>query len=279
MKIVPTDKALGAFVLDIDITHGIDEPTVKAIRQAWLDNQVLVFPDQMLSFEALEEFTALVGNFGEDPFVAAMEGHPHILELRREPDEKAVNFGASWHSDWSFQKMPPSATILHSKVVPPVGGDTLFADGYSAYDALERDLQIRLRGLRGIHSARGPYSKQGFYANEDNVRSIKILSSDKALETTAHPIVRLHPETGREALFVNQVYTIGIEGMEDDESAKLLEDLFRHCTQDKFVYHHRWSPNMLVMWDNRCVQHFAEGGYDGHLRIMHRTTVQGDIPR
>ena len=274
---MPTGQATGAVVTGVDLAGGLDADAIAAIRNAWLDHQVLVFPDQPLTHDQLEAFTEAFGAFGDDPFIEAMPDHPHILELRREPDETVANFGSSWHSDWSFQDSPPSATILHSKVVPPVGGDTLYADGYAAYDALSDEMKDRIAGLKGIHSARMPYSKQGVYAKDDK-RAMKFKVSDSALDERTHPIIRTHPETGRKALYVNMVYTIGVEGMDAADARDLLQPLFAHSVEDRFVYRHKWQPNMLVMWDNRCLQHFADGGYDGHLRVMHRTTVAGDEP-
>ena len=188
-------------------------------------------------------------------------------------------FGAAWHSDWSFQETPPAATLLHAKIIPPVGGDTLYADGYRAYEALSPAMQSVLAGLRGVHSAARPYGPEGIYAREaDDARSMKILWSAEAEKTRAHPIVRTHPVSGRKALFVNPVYTVGVEGMTADESAALLGFLFKHMTAEAFVYRHKWAADMLTLWDNRCALHNATGGYDGHRRLMHRTTVAGEVP-
>ena len=207
-----------------------------------------------------------------------MEGRPHVLELRREPDEKATNFGAGWHSDWSFQETPPAGTILHSEVTPPVGGDTLYADGRRAYDDLSDEIKARLDGLMAIHSAILPYGSKGLFAQETEKRTMKIISSTKAESQQLHPLVRTHPVTGRKALFVSPTYTIGIEGMEEGEAQALLGELFAHMVQDKYIYRHKWQQNMLTLWDNRCCLHLADGGYDGHLRVMHRTTIAGDVP-
>jgi taurine dioxygenase len=201
-----------------------------------------------------------------------------VLELRREPDETATNFGAGWHSDWSFQPQPPAATILRSEVVPPVGGDTLFCDAARAWDALSGTMQALLAPLRAIHSAARPYGTKGVFARETERRTLRIVSSPEAEKTQAHPLVRTHPVTGRKALWVSPVYTVGIEGMTEAEAAAVLGFCFRHLTQEAFIYRHRWAPGTVLMWDNRCTMHFAEGGYDGHLRVMHRTTVAGDTP-
>ncbi|HEY9218815.1 MAG TPA: TauD/TfdA family dioxygenase, partial [Phenylobacterium sp.] len=276
LQVQPSPSGFGAAITGLDLSRPLDPATLAAVKAAFARHSVVAFPDQPLSLEALEAFTEQVGPFGEDPFIKPMAGHPNVLELRREPDEKATNFGAGWHSDWSFQPQPPAATLLHSKVVPPVGGDTLFADCSRAYEALSDAFKQMLAPLRAVHSAARPYGTKGVFARETEKRTMEIITSPEAEKTQVHPLVRTHPVTGRKALFVSPVYTVGIEGMSDKEAGAILGFLFAHITQDEFVYRHRWSADMLLMWDNRCTVHMAEGGYDGHLRLMHRTTVAGD---
>lgn len=277
LSVHPNANNFGAAITGVDLCR-LDKDSVARIRDAWLKHQVIYFPDQPLGHDELAAYSLQIGPFGEDPYVAPVNGHEHILEVRREPDEEASPFGATWHSDWSFQESPPSATILHAKIVPPVGGGTLYADGYAAFAALSSAEQSELKDLTALHSARRPYSRQGFFAADGDKRSMKILPSDSALEITEHPLVRTHPETGRDALWVNSVYTIGIAGLPEAESESWLKRLFAHAIRDEFIYRHRWADNMLTMWDNRCVLHCAQGGYDGHRRVMHRTTVAGDRP-
>jgi taurine dioxygenase len=271
-------SGFGAEITGLDISRPLPPETLAAVKQAWADHSVMWFPDQPLDHDQLEAFTLQFGAFGNDPYVAPLKDRRHILEVRREPDETTSPFGAAWHSDWSFQDASPAATLLHAKVIPPVGGDTLYADGYRAFEALSPAMQDILTSLRGVHSAARPYGPQGAYAKEAPGRSMTILWSAEAEKTHSHPIVRTHPVSGRRALFVNPVYTVGIEGMTEAESAALLGFLFKHMTADEFVHRHAWSANMLTMWDNRCALHNATGGYDGHLRVLHRTTVAGDTP-
>lgn len=271
-------SGFGAEISGLDISEPLSAETLAAVKRAWADHSVVWFPDQPLNHDQLEAFTLQFGAFGEDPYIKPLEARPHILEVRREPDETTSVFGAAWHSDWSFQPAPPAATLLHAKVVPPLGGDTLYADGYRAFEALSPAMQDILTSLRAVHSAARPYGPQGAYAREEPGRSMTILWSAEAEKTHSHPIVRTHPVSGRKALFVNPVYTVGIEGMSDAESAALLGFLFKHMTGDTFVYRHAWRENMLTMWDNRCALHNATGGYEGHRRVLHRTTVAGDVP-
>jgi taurine dioxygenase len=263
----------GVRLNDLESAGLVDE-----IRQAWLTHQVVSFADQPLAVHELERFTLQLGDFGHDPFVQPLPEHQHILEVKREANETVAPFGSGWHSDWSFQAQPPSATILHAKLVPKTGGDTLFADGRAAFATLEPGLSRAIEGLTAVHSARRPYSHQGFRASGGERRSMRIVPSDSALATQEHPIVRTHPETGRQALWVNPVYTVTIKGLSDTESADLLARLFAHYLQDKFIYRLRWSSDMLTLWDNRSVVHRALGGYDGQRRSMYRTTIAGDTP-
>jgi taurine dioxygenase len=246
---------------------------IAAIRAAWLKHQVVVFPDQSLALEDLERFAATVGPFGVDPYFRSVPGHPHVAQIRREANETSTLFAESWHSDWSFLPSPPAATLLYGNVIPPVGGDTLFANQYAAWETLPKGLRQAVEGRKGIHSARNGYSRQGAYGEKDQGRSMAIRFDDSALATQLHPIGRVHPETGRTALFVSPGYTIGIEGMPEDEARAILLELFAHQSAEAMVYRHRWAEGMLVMWDNRCIVHAATGGYQGYARLLHRITV------
>lgn len=278
IRVQPEPAGFGAEITGLDLSRPLDRQSLAEVKAAWAKHAVVRFPGQPLSLEALEAFTQAVGPFGHDPFIKPMAGHPNVLELRREPDEKATNFGAGWHSDWSFQPEPPAATLLRSEVVPPVGGDTLFCDCSRAYEALSPTMQAMLAPLKAIHSAGRAYGTKGVFARETEKRTMQIIVSEEADRTHLHPLVRTHPVTGRKALFVSPVYTVGIEGLTPAESQAILGFLFGHMTDERFIYRHRWEAGMLLMWDNRCTMHLAEGGYDGHLRVMHRTTVAGDRP-
>lgn len=278
IRVQPRESGFGAEVTGADLRRPLPPETLAEVRAAWAAHAVLAFPDQPLTLDELEAFTLQIGPFGHDPYVAPMAGHPNVLEVRREPDETTTPFGGNWHSDWSFQERPPAATILRSEIIPPVGGDTLYADGAAAYDALDVAMKARLAPLRAVHSATRAYGPKSGYARELDVRSMPIIVSPEADKTWAHPLVRTHPVTGRKALFVSPVYTVGIEGMTPAEADPLLGQLYRHMTEDRFVYRHAWQAGMVVIWDNRCTMHNALGGYDGHRRVMHRTTVAGEVP-
>jgi taurine dioxygenase len=241
LTVTPEPTGFGAAITGLDLSAPLPPPTLEAVKRAWADHAVVWFPDQPLTHEALEAFTLQLGPFGHDPYIEPLADHPHVLEVRREPDETTSPFGSAWHSDWSFQETPPAATLLHAKVIPPVGGDTLYADGRAAWDALSPVMQDMLTPLRVVHSAVRPYGPSGVYASETDRRSMRIITSVEAEKTCSHPLVRTHPVSGRKALFVNPVYSLGVEGMTEPESAALLGFLFKHMTQDAFVLRHRWS--------------------------------------
>lgn len=274
--VTPTGAALGAVVRGLDLSRPLSRTTAADLRSVWLQHLVVVFPDQPLDDDALERVTDLFGPFGEDPFIAPVEGRTHVLEIRREADETTPVFAAGWHSDWSFLASPPAATLLHARVIPPVGGDTLFQNQVAAYAELPDDLKAAIVGRKGLHSAARPYAPGGFYDDRAKGRSMDIRPSETAFAVQAHPIVKIHPETGLPALFVSPGYTIGIEGMDEDTASALLLRLFRHAAEERFIYRHVWRAGMLVVWDNRATQHMATGGYDGHQRVLRRTTAADD---
>jgi taurine dioxygenase len=273
LDITPSGQACGAAVRGVDLSQPMTKDILAAVRAAWLEHQVLAFPDQKLTDDQLEAYTLNFGPFGDDPFIAPIPGHPHIIAVKRKADETSPIFAESWHSDWSFQANPPQGTCLYGKTIPPVGGDTLFTNQYLALEQMPADLRKRIEGKRAIHSAKNAYAPTGFYGAGDKGRSMDIRPSDEAQATQIHPIIRTHPETGRDCLFGTAGYIIGIEGMDQAEGWDLVSEVYRWQTRPEFQYRHKWSPEMLVMWDNRCTLHMATGGYAGHDRLLHRTTI------
>lgn len=268
------DAACGAVVRGVDLTKPLDGGQVDVIRDAWLKHHVLVFPEQDLSDDDLERFTLYFGPFGDDPFIAPIEGREHVIAVKREADETSPIFAESWHTDWSFQEKPPAGTCLFGIEIPPHGGDTHFANQHLALARMPSDLREKLEGKIAIHSARLPYGRQGVYGESDApARSMDIRASDEAMAEQHHPIIRSHPETGQEGIFGCIGYITGFVGLEDAESMALLAELYAWQGREEFVYTHQWAPKMLVMWDNRSVLHKATGGYDGHARRLHRTTI------
>ncbi len=276
MLVTPSGEACGATVVGVNLAGSLSGDLVAEIRAVWLEHHVLAFPDQAMSDDDLEAFTVAMGGFGDDPFIAPILGRTHVIAIERRADETSSLFAENFHSDWSFQAVPPAGTCLYGITIPPMGGDTLFANQHLALDRMPDQLRSRLEGRTAIHSARVPYAPSGVYgANDRAGRSMDIRSSADAESTQLHPLIRRHPETGREGLFSTVGYIVGIEGMDDSEAMPLLVELHRWQTRAEFVYRNRWSKGMLVMWDNRSLLHAATGGYDGYDRLLHRTTIRG----
>ena len=265
-------NGIGVEVTDFSLAD-LTEENISFLRSKWVEYGLIVFPKLPLSHDEFKDFALSFGDFGDDPFISSLPDYPNIAEIKRSANEKATPFGGTWHSDWSFMKKPPSATLLHSKIIPPVGGNTLFANTERSFAALPEEMKNKLRNLKVIHSAKIPYADDGFYALEKEERSMKILPSKEAKATFSHPMVKIHPETNKECLFINPVYTINVEGFSENASQQLLWELYEHMIQDQFVYEHVWNDDMLIMWDNRTVMHQATGGYDGYDRLLHRITL------
>ena len=278
MEITPTGQACGARVEGIDLSQPLDRDTISSIRSAWLEHHVLAFPDQKLSDDDLVRVTNYFGNVGEDPYFVPISKKTPVVALTRRADEQAPVFAENWHTDWSFKQHPPIGTCLYSLVVPPVGGNTGFANQQLALAQMPDDLRQRLENKIALHSAAAAYGPDGTYGEKDqgNDRSMKILFSEQANKSEPHPIIAKHPESGAETIFGTVGYIHTILGLEAEDSRQLIMDLYAWQTREEFQYTHVWEPNMLVMWDNRSVLHKANGGYDGHARELHRLTIAGD---
>ncbi|MEQ8842115.1 MAG: TauD/TfdA family dioxygenase [Acidimicrobiales bacterium] len=273
-EVVASGQVCGAEVRGVDLRVPLDASSIAAIRRAWLDHKVLAFPDQHLRDHDLERITCYFGPFGDDPYFESIGGHPHVVAIHRAADETAPVFADSWHADWTFQEYPPDGTCLYGKIIPPEGGDTWFIDQQKALEAMPPDLRARLDGRMAVHSARRGYSPDGLYGDDDtHTRAMKIRVSDEAYATQLHPLIRRHPETGAATLYGTLGYIIGIDGLDEDAGNALLAELYAWQTREEFRMVLRWEADTFVMWDNRCVLHRATGGYDGHERLLHRTTI------
>ena len=273
LKVEPSGQACGARVSGIDLSTELGDEMVAAIRAAWLNHHVLAFPDQAMDDDALERFTLAMGGFGTDPFFAPIPGRDHIAAILREADERTPLFAENWHSDWSFQARPPAGTCLLAIEIPPQGGDTLFANQHAAWEALPAEKQAAWGALVAIHSARLAYAPDGSYGTRDTGRSMDIRPGEEARAEQTHPLVPSHPETGRRGFYSTLGYVVGIDGMDDDDAFPLLREVAAWQSREEFVYRHVWEPGMLIMWDNRSLLHRATGGYAGHRRELHRTTI------
>ena len=275
MRIKPSGMACGAEVTGIDLAQPLAPGDVAALRAAWTRHLVLAFPDQDLDDDALERFTLVFGAFGEDPFIAPIAGREHVIAVARGADETAPIFAEAWHTDWSFQAVPPDGTCLYGITIPRRGGDTLFANQQAALAAMPPALLDRVKDAVAVHSARAGYAPDGMYGANDKGRTMDIRPSESALALQRHSLIRNHPETGVPAIYGAPGYIVALEGVDDPQG--LMMELYAWQTQERFVYRHQWRPQMLVMWDNRAVLHKATGGYDGEARLLHRTTIGGTV--
>ena len=258
--------ALGAEVLDVDLAKGF---SAGRIREAFLEHQVIFFRDQTLDPAQFMAFARAMGRPIEYPFVKGIAGFPEVIEVKKLEHERH-NFGGIWHSDTAYLDEPPMGSMLLAREVPPHGGDTLFASQYLAYEALSSEMKKLLSGLKAVNSS----SK----ADVTRTREDRVKEYARSYEAE-HPVIRTHPETGRKALYVNFGHTVRFAGMTDEESAPLLEFLFRHQVKPEFTCRFSWRVGSLALWDNRCTQHNPVNDYHGHRRVMHRITLAGDKPQ
>ncbi|MCC7275229.1 MAG: TauD/TfdA family dioxygenase [Alphaproteobacteria bacterium] len=266
--------ALGAEISGVDLGRDLDDATVAAIRQALLDHLVIFFRDQDLAPERYLAFARRFGTPVEYPFVKGLPGFPEIIEVLKRESER-VNFGGIWHSDTTYLEEPPMGSILLARELPPYGGDTLFANMFMAWETLSPGMRRMLDGMTAIaSSAKADVSK----TREDRIRDSANAAARKEY-TAVHPVVRTHPESGRKALYVNVAHTLRFSDMTEEESAPLLDYLFRHQVRPEHTCRFVWQPGSIAFWDNRSTQHNPVNDYHGFRRLMHRITLAGDRPR
>lgn len=271
IKIEKFSPALGAIITGVDLSKQINDEQFEDIFQAFVDYQVLFFKKQNeIPPELHIQFGKMFGELHSHPAAPTMKGYPEIFEIHAHKDSKIAN-GEFWHSDVSCDKQPPLGTMLQLHILPETGGDTMFSNMYSAYDALSEKYKQILDGLIAIHESehiyRGRYNDRGVVA-------------DKILTPTAkHPLIRTHPVSGKKAIYVNRTFTTGIEGMGNEESSSILNYLFEHCEHVNFQIRYSWSLNDMAFWDNRCAMHRAIWDYWPNERKGRRVTIKGDIPK
>lgn len=275
-SVKPLAGALGARIEGLDLAKPLDPADLEVVREAFRRHLVLAFPGQgHLTPEQQASFAANWGELQQLP-AGTIDADGKILQLKtggpddrrnRSPDISEAQKLARpdiWHADQTFEPCPPLGSFLMARDLPPVGGDTMWANQYLAYETLSAPMRTMLDGLTAQHSGEGYYAVIG-------------LDPAKA-PRNVHPVVVTHPETGRRSLFVNRIWTRRIVELSDAESRALLEFLYVHSVQPEFTCRHTWTEGDLVMWDNRCTQHYAINDYGRNLRIMHRATALGSRP-
>jgi taurine dioxygenase len=279
IEVRPIAGALGAEIGGVDLAGSLDNQAFSEVVQALHEHFVIFFRDQRLTPEQHIGFARRFGALDVHEFVEHMPGHPEIIEVIKEKQERGRNFGGLWHSDVTYQEKPALGSVLYAKEVPQSGGDTLFANQYLAFESLSEGMRRMLLGMRAVHSPNAAYSEEAVRSRgPKELRAIKYTNADKASVETVHPVIRTHPQTGRKSLFVNQVFVRRFEGWTETESKPLLDFLFAHAVRPEFTCRFRWQANSVAFWDNRCTQHFAINDYHGHRRYMHRVTISGDRP-
>lgn len=263
-KLTPT---IGAEIEGIDLSRALTDKDLERIREALIDNLVIFFRDQDLTPAQHKALGRRFGDLHIHPApLGILDGDAEIILVETDENSRRIA-GEVWHSDVSCDVNPPMASILHLKEVPPVGGDTLFANMYAAYEDLSISMRNFLAGLTAIHDGRRNY---------DGRQTAP--SREAEYPRAEHPVVRTHPSTGRNALFVNRMFTTRIVQLKEAESIALLEILYRHMERPEFQCRFRWQPNSVAFWDNRCAQHMALWDYFPNRRYGHRVTIAGDRP-
>jgi len=273
MRVVKAAGALGAFVHGVDVAAAIDSDDLfGAIRAALLEHQVLFFRDQAITPLEQRAFALRFGPIEPHPAYDVVAGTTDVQILESTPAKPSKI--EMWHTDMTFRPAPPMLTMLHGKVIPPYGGDTLFASMTAAYDALSAPLRELLDGLTATHDFAHGF-QESLAEPGGRERLAPALAANPPVQ---HPVIRTHPETRRKAIYVNSLFTTRIDELKRAESDALLALLFEHLTNDEFTVRLNWAPETLVMWDNRSTQHKPVNDFFPQHRKMHRITVAGDAP-
>ncbi|VTU37818.1 Alpha-ketoglutarate-dependent taurine dioxygenase [Variovorax sp. PBL-E5] len=259
-------------MVDIDLRQPLVQSQRDALIQALGATGVLFFRDQTLTPEQHVAFAQQIGSIDINRFFTPVPGHPMIAEVRKEPDQKS-NIGGGWHTDHSYDTAPALGSILYAREVPRVGGDTIFASMYAAYDALSDGLKKTLEGLDALHSSKHVFGA-GRTRDWGDLQG-RLQNMGAATQDAVHPVVVAHPISGRKLLYVNPDFTVKIDGWSIAESNALLDHLYQHAARPEFQYRFHWTDGAIAFWDNRATWHYALNDYQGERRLMHRITIAG----
>ena len=273
MQIRPLSPSIGSVLHGLDLSQPLTNNLLSELRDIWLDRQVIILRDQSLSSKQYLAFARQLGTPDIYPFLEGLEGFPEITPVLKRETE-TVNFGGVWHSDTTYQPCPPMATMLYALELPPVGGDTLFANQVQAYESLSNGLKDTLATLNIICR---PDKAVAMATRADRIAEKGRDTSEDSL-IGIHPVIRTHPETQKKALYVNQAHSCHFQGWSTAESDGLLNFLYAHQIREEFQCRHVWQKGDLAIWDNRCTLHYPINDYHGHRRLLHRITLKGDKP-
>lgn len=267
--------AMGAEIEGVDLSKPLTDNQFSEIRRALFTFGAIGIRNQHLSFDDHLRFARRLGTLEVHPIVKGMEDYPEIIRMHK-PAGTPASFGVGWHSDNSFFEKPSLGSVVYSETIPPVGGDTLFANQQLAYDWLSDGLKATLNGLQAIHSANDAYNSPTALEKYDGDGPITYQRSEIIEQEVEHPAVISHPVTGRKALYINPMFTSHFKGWSWEESRPLIDYLCAHAVREDFQCRFRWEPGSVVIWDNRIVQHAAINDYEQYERLLYRVTVNGD---
>jgi taurine dioxygenase len=270
VDVVPTESGCGAEVLGVDLSR-LSDAEMEAVRKAYVDHGVIFFRDQNISPEDHIAFAKRWGEIDINKFFTPTPEHPEIAEVRKEKAQ-TTNIGGGWHTDHSYDEVPAMGSILVARRLPETGGDTMFANMYAAYDTLPDDLKKEIEGLKAVHSNHHVFGPNNIYKQVGGGPNFR---NEGMVSEAVHPVVIVHPESGRKALYVNPGFTVGIEGRAQDDAFTLLQQLYAHAIKKDFVHRFEWRDGSIAFWDNRCTWHYALNDYQGQERLMHRITIAG----
>lgn len=273
IKVRQLGRYIGAQIEDIDLADELSESQVSQIRDALLEHELIVFRDQNITTEQHVAFGRRFGTLTIHPFSPNREDMPEVIVLDND-GENPPHYTDVWHADETFREAPPMGTILRSWLIPPIGGDTLFTSMTTAYEALSDRMKTLLDGLEAVHDFL-PFRK--LFDDSDKSR-MKIRELEDAYPNPVHPLVSVHPETGRRVLYINPQFTVAIKDMKDAESRAIMDLLLRHSHVPDFQHRLVWETNTIIFWDNRSTHHYATHDYFPHRRRMERITLQGSRP-
>lgn len=274
LTIEPLSPALGAVVSGVRLADPLDDAAQRQIEQALLDHQVLFFRDQPLTPQQQAAFAARFGDLHIHPIYPSVPEQREVIVLDTAVTD--VRDNAIWHTDVTFLETPALGAVLAAKQLPPYGGDTLWASGIAAFEALSKPLQRLLDGLTATHDISKSFPQERFGATDADLARLE--EARKKNPPRSHPVIRTHPVTGRKALFVSDGFTTRINELSAAESRAILDLLFAHVARPEFTVRWRWRENDVAFWDNRVTQHYAVDDYRPQRRVMHRATILGDKP-
>ena len=271
IEVVPVSGGVGVEVHNVDIKSGIDSGTFDELRAAFVEHGLIFLRDQDITPDEHIAFAERWGEININRFFPRLDGYDQIATVTKEPDQ-TTNIGGGWHTDHSYDHVPAMGSILIARETPPVGGDTLFACMYTAYDTLSDGLKQTLEDMKAVHSSRHIFGEQSSY--RDTMKD-RFSNPEDATQDAVHPVVITHPESGRKALYVNPGFTLHFDGWTETESKPLLDYLYAHAVQLEHTTRFQWAPGSIAFWDNRCTWHYALNDYHGTRREMHRITIEG----